>query len=195
MTAGAVATTTNVEALLRARQLRRAGVILPDPDQDGTSSATGDRAPRRGGQQRLYQPDEAGWTDRDAEVHRRRHEDGVVLHAPRRMYIVGDAVGGGCRCRARIRSEDGRQAGERGFLEARSRIPQRRGRGRHGDCLRDGHGAQQAVQGAGGPTLVVSDSALSAPNRITWDAANKRFIIIALRRCALAARLGAGRRR
>jgi hypothetical protein len=41
----------------------------------------------------------------------------------------------------------------------------------------------------------VSDSALSAPNRITWDAANKRFIIIALRRCALAARLGAGRRR
>ena len=30
----------------------------------------------------------------------------------------------------------------------------------------------------GGPTLVVVDSALGAPNGITWDAANKRFIIV-----------------
>ena len=30
----------------------------------------------------------------------------------------------------------------------------------------------------GGPTLVVADSALGAPNGITWDAANRRFIIV-----------------
>ena len=34
------------------------------------------------------------------------------------------------------------------------------------------------VQGEGGPTLVVSDSALGSPNGITWDAANKRMIIV-----------------
>jgi sugar lactone lactonase YvrE len=34
------------------------------------------------------------------------------------------------------------------------------------------------VQGEGGPTLVVNDSTLGAPNGITWDAANNRFIIV-----------------
>jgi sugar lactone lactonase YvrE len=34
------------------------------------------------------------------------------------------------------------------------------------------------VQGANGPTVVVSDSALGSPNGITWDASNNRFIIV-----------------
>ena len=34
------------------------------------------------------------------------------------------------------------------------------------------------VQGQGGPTVVLADSALGAPNGITWDAANNRFIIV-----------------
>ena len=39
-------------------------------------------------------------------------------------------------------------------------------------------GRNKLYKVTGGPTLVVADSVLGAPNGITWDAANNRFIIV-----------------
>jgi hypothetical protein len=107
--------------------------------------------------------------------------NGVVLHAPRGMYIVGDtlwvadadAVRGFSRhTGAKLATVDFSTL-DRGFLN---------------DVAADATGTVYVtdtgrnklykVQGANGPTLVVSDSALGAPNGITWDAANNRFIIV-----------------
>jgi hypothetical protein len=105
----------------------------------------------------------------------------VVLHAPRGMYIVGDTLwvadadavrGFDKRTGDRIANIDF-SAFDRGFLN---------------DVAADATGTVYVtdtgrnkvykVQGEGGPTLVVSDSTLGAPNGITWDAANNRFIIV-----------------
>jgi sugar lactone lactonase YvrE len=107
--------------------------------------------------------------------------NGVVLHAPRGMYIVGDTlwVADADAVRAFSRRTGEKLANvdfsalDRGFLN---------------DVAADATGTVYVtdtgrnklykVQGANGPTLVVSDSALGAPNGITWDAANNRFIIV-----------------
>jgi hypothetical protein len=107
--------------------------------------------------------------------------NGVVLHAPRGMYIVGDTlwVADADAVRAFSRHSGAKLATvdfstlDRGFLN---------------DVAADATGTVYVtdtgrnklykVQGANGPTLVVSDSALGSPNGITWDAANNQFIIV-----------------
>ena len=107
--------------------------------------------------------------------------NGVVLHAPRGMYIVGDTLwvadadavrGFNKRTGEKVANVDF-SAFDRGFLN---------------DVAADATGTVYVtdtgrnklykVQGEGGPTLVVSDGTLGAPNGITWDAANNRFIIV-----------------
>jgi hypothetical protein len=105
----------------------------------------------------------------------------VVLHAPRGMYIVGDtlwvadadAVRGFNRRTGEKLANVDFSAFDRGFLN---------------DVAADATGTVYVtdtgknklykVQGANGPTVVVSDSALGSPNGITWDASNNRFIIV-----------------
>jgi len=105
----------------------------------------------------------------------------VVLHAPRGMYIVGDTLwvadadavrGFNRRTGDKLANVDF-SALDRGFLN---------------DVAADATGTVYVtdtgrnklykVQGDGGPSLVVSDSALGSPNGITWDAAHNRFIIV-----------------
>lgn len=105
----------------------------------------------------------------------------VVLHAPRGMYIVGDTLwvadadavrGFNRRTGERVANVDF-SAFDRGFLN---------------DVAADATGTVYVtdtgrnklykVQGQGGPTLVVSDSALGSPNGITWDAVNRRMIVV-----------------
>ena len=105
----------------------------------------------------------------------------VVLHAPRGMYIVGDTLwvadadavrGFNRRTGEKVANYDF-SGFDRGFLN---------------DLAADATGTVYItdtgknklykVQGQGGPTVVVSDSALGSPNGITWDAANNRFIIV-----------------
>jgi SMP-30/Gluconolactonase/LRE-like region len=105
----------------------------------------------------------------------------VVLHAPRGMYIVGDTLwvadadavrGFNRRTGEKVANYDF-SGFDRGFLN---------------DVAADATGTVYVtdtgrnklykVQGQGGPTVVVADSALGAPNGITWDAANNRFIIV-----------------
>jgi sugar lactone lactonase YvrE len=107
--------------------------------------------------------------------------NGVVLHAPRGMYVVGDTLwvadadavrGFNRRTGAKLANVDF-SAFDRGFLN---------------DVAADATGTVYVtdtgknklykVQGANGPTVVVSDSALGSPNGITWDASNNRFIIV-----------------
>jgi sugar lactone lactonase YvrE len=105
----------------------------------------------------------------------------VVLHAPRGMYIVGDTLwvadadavrGFNRRTGDKVANVDF-SGFDRGFLN---------------DVAADATGTVYVtdtgrnklykVQGQGGPTVVVADSVLGAPNGITWDAANNRFIIV-----------------
>jgi hypothetical protein len=104
---------------------------------------------------------------------------GVTLHSPRGMYIVGDTLwaadfdavrGFDRRTGAPLASVDFSSL-DRGFLN---------------DIAADATGAlyitdtgkNKLYRVRGGPTLVVSDSALGSPNGITWDAANARFLIL-----------------
>jgi hypothetical protein len=105
----------------------------------------------------------------------------VVLHAPRGMYIVGDTLwvadadavrGFNRRTGDKVANYDF-SGFDRGFLN---------------DVAADATGTVYVtdtgrnklykVQGQGGPTVVMADSVLGAPNGITWDAANNRFIIV-----------------
>jgi hypothetical protein len=105
--------------------------------------------------------------------------NGVTLHSPRGMYIVGDTLwaadfdavrGFDRRTGAPLASVDFSGV-ERSFLN---------------DIAADATGAlyvtdtgkNKLYRVRGGPTLVVSDSALGSPNGITWDAANRRFLIL-----------------
>lgn len=104
---------------------------------------------------------------------------GVMLHAPRGMTIVGDtlwvadadAVRGFHRRTGALLAIVDFSALDRGFLN---------------DVAADADGAvyvtdtgrNKIYRVRGGPTLVVSDSLLGAPNGITWDAANRRFLVV-----------------
>ena len=164
----------------------RTGFVAPeavryDPDQDvyfvgnwGTGSASA--------------TDNNGYISRmkpDGQIENMRFIAGgtnhVVLHAPRGMYIVGDtlwvadadAVRGFNRKTGDKLADIDFSGFDRGFLN---------------DVAADASGTLYItdtgrnklykVQGAGGPTVVVADSALGSPNGITWDAANNRFIIV-----------------
>ena len=105
--------------------------------------------------------------------------NGVTLHAPRGMYIVGDtlwvadvnAVRGFHRRTGALLASVDFTAVAPGFLN---------------DVAADADGAiyvtdtprNRVYRVHGGPTLVVSDTTLGSPNGITWDAANRRFLIL-----------------
>ena len=162
----------------------RDGFVAPeavryDPDQDvyfvanwGTGSASA--------------TDNNGYISRmkpDGQIENMRFIAGganrVVLHAPRGMYIVGDtlwvadadAVRGFHRKTGEKLANVDFSALDRGFLN---------------DVAADATGAvyvtdtgrNKLYKVTGGPTLVVSDSVLGAPNGITWDGANNRFIVV-----------------
>ena len=162
----------------------RDGFVAPeavryDPDQDvyfvanwGTGSASA--------------TDNNGYISRmkpDGQIESMRFiaggSGGVVLHAPRGMFIVGDTlwVADADAVRGFDRKTGAKLANvdfsglERGFLN---------------DVAADATGAvyvtdtgrNKLYKVTGGPTLVVSDSVLGAPNGITWDGANNRFIIV-----------------
>ncbi len=181
-TAGsAVATTTNVKPFFVRDGFVAPEAVRYDPDQDvyfvgnwGTGSASA--------------TDNNGYISRmrpDGQIETLKFiaggTNGVVLHAPRGMYIVGDTlwVADADAVRGFDRKTGAKLANvdfsglDRGFLN---------------DVAADATGTVYVtdtgrnklykVQGEGGPTLVVSDSALGSPNGITWDAANKRFIIV-----------------
>ncbi len=181
-TAGsAVAATTNVKPFFVRDGFVAPEAVRYDPDQDvyfvgnwGTGSASA--------------TDNNGYISRmrpDGQIETLKFiaggTNGVVLHAPRGMYIVGDTlwVADADAVRGFDRKTGAKLANvdfsglDRGFLN---------------DVAADATGTVYVtdtgrnklykVQGEGGPTLVVSDSALGSPNGITWDAANKRFIIV-----------------
>jgi sugar lactone lactonase YvrE len=105
--------------------------------------------------------------------------NGVVLHAPRGMYIVGDTlwVADADAVRAFDRKTGAKLASvdfssiDRGFLNDVAADAT-------GTIYVTDTGRNKLYKVQGGPTLVVADSGLGAPNGITWDAGNKRFIIV-----------------
>jgi hypothetical protein len=151
-----------------------------DPDQDVyfVASWGSDRNPGRA--------DNDGFISRmrpDGTVENLRFiaggSSGVTLHSPRGMYIVGDtlwaadfdAVRGFDRRTGKALATVDFSSIDRGFLN---------------DLAADATGAiyvtdtgrNKLYRVRGGPTLVVSDTALGAPNGITWDARNGRFLIL-----------------
>jgi len=164
----------------------RDGFVAPeavryDPDQDVYFVGNWGRGP-------ASETDNNGYISRmkpDGQIETLKFIAGgtnhVVLHAPRGMYIVGDTLwvadadavrGFNRRTGERVANVDF-SGFDRGFLN---------------DVAADATGTVYVtdtgrnklykVQGAGGPTVVVADSMLGAPNGITWDAANNRFIIV-----------------
>jgi sugar lactone lactonase YvrE len=162
----------------------RDGFVAPeavryDPDQDvyfvaswGTGSASA--------------TDNNGYISRmkpDGQIESMRFiaggANGVVLHAPRGMYIVGDTLwvadadavrGFDRKTGAKLANVDF-SALDRGFLNDVAADAT-------GTVYVTDTGRNKLYKVTGGPTLVVSDSVLGAPNGITWDAANSRFIVV-----------------
>ena len=162
----------------------RTGFVAPeavryDPDQDvyfvsnwGTGSASA--------------TDNNGFISRmkpDGQIENLRFIAGgsnrVVLHAPRGMYIVGDTLwvadanavrGFHRRTGEKLANVDFSEL-DRGFLNDVAADAS-------GTVYVTDTGKNKLYKVTGGPTLVLSDSALGAPNGITWDAANNRFIIV-----------------
>jgi sugar lactone lactonase YvrE len=162
----------------------RDGFVAPeavryDPDQDvyfvaswGTGSASA--------------TDNNGYISRmkpDGQIESMRFiaggANGVVLHAPRGMYIVGDTLwvadadavrGFHRKTGAKLANVDF-SALDRGFLNDVAADAT-------GTVYVTDTGRNKLYRVTGGPTLVVADSVLGAPNGITWDAANNRFIIV-----------------
>ena len=162
----------------------RTGFVAPeavryDPDQDvyfvgnwGTGSASA--------------TDNNGYISRmkpDGQIETMRFiaggTNGVVLHAPRGMFIVGDTLwvadadavrGFHRRSGAKLVNVDFSGL-DRGFLNDVAADAT-------GTVYVTDTGRNKLYKVQGGPTLVVSDSVLGAPNGITWDAANNRFIIV-----------------
>jgi DNA-binding beta-propeller fold protein YncE len=137
-------------------------------------------------------PGSAGATDNTGDISRMKPDgqietlkfivggtNHVVLHSPRGMYIVGDtlwvadadAVRGFDRhTGAKLASIDFSGL-DRGFLNDVAADAT-------GTVYVTDTGRNKLYKVQGGPTLVLADSALGAPNGITWDAANNRFIIV-----------------
>jgi len=162
----------------------RTGFVAPeavryDPDQDvyfvsnwGTGSASA--------------TDNNGFISRmkpDGQIENLRFIAGgsnrVVLHAPRGMYIVGDTLwvadadavrGFDRRTGQKLANVDFSEL-DRGFLNDVAADAS-------GTVYVTDTGRNKLYKVTGGPTLVVSDSVLGAPNGITWDAANNRFIVV-----------------
>ena len=105
--------------------------------------------------------------------------NGVTLHAPRGMYIVGDTLwvadadavrGFHRRTGALLASVDFTPVNP-GFLNDVAA-------GADGAIYVTDTPRNRVYRVRGGPTLVVSDTTLGLPNGITWDAENRRFLIL-----------------
>jgi sugar lactone lactonase YvrE len=179
-TAGAAAAaTTNVKPFFVRDGFVAPEAVRYDPDQDvyfvgnwgpGAASAT----------------DDNGYISRmkpDGQIETLKFiaggTNGVVLHAPRGMYIVGDMLwvadvdavrGFDRKTGAKLASVDFSSL-DRGFLNDVAADAT-------GTVYVTDTGKNKLYKVQGGPTLVLADSALGAPNGITWDAANRRFIIV-----------------
>jgi sugar lactone lactonase YvrE len=176
---GAVATTTHVKPFFVRDGFVAPEAVRYDPDQDvyfvgnwgpGPASAT----------------DDNGYISRmkpDGQIETMKFiaggVNGVVLHAPRGMYIVGDTLwvadadavrGFDRKTGAKLANVDF-SALDRGFLNDVAADAT-------GTVYVTDTGKNKLYKVQGGPTLVLADSALGAPNGITWDAANRRFIIV-----------------
>lgn len=162
----------------------RDGFVAPeavryDPDQDvyfvgnwGTGSASA--------------TDNNGYISRmkpDGQIENLRFiaggANGVTLHAPRGMFIVGDTLwvadadavrGFDRKTGAKVANVDFSGL-DRGFLNDVAADAS-------GTVYVTDTGRNKLYKVTGGPTLVVSDSVLGSPNGITWDGANNRFIIV-----------------
>jgi hypothetical protein len=188
--AGPPAAATATDAASSATAIKpwfvRDGFVAPeavryDPDQDVYFVGNWGRGP-------ASDTDNNGYISRmkpDGQIETLKFIAGgtnhVVLHAPRGMYIVGDTlwVADADAVRGFNRHTGDKVANydfsgfDRGFLN---------------DVAADATGTVYVtdtgrnklykVQGQGGPTVVLADSVLGAPNGITWDAANNRFIIV-----------------
>jgi hypothetical protein len=188
--AGPPAAATATDAATSATAIKpwfvRDGFVAPeavryDPDQDVYFVGNWGRGP-------ASDTDNNGYISRmkpDGQIETLKFIAGgtnhVVLHAPRGMYIVGDTlwVADADAVRGFNRHTGDKVANydfsgfDRGFLN---------------DVAADATGTVYVtdtgrnklykVQGQGGPTVVLADSVLGAPNGITWDAANNRFIIV-----------------
>ena len=188
--AGPPAAATATDAASSATAIKpwfvRDGFVAPeavryDPDQDVYFVGNWGRGP-------ASDTDNNGYISRmkpDGQIETLKFIAGgtnhVVLHAPRGMYIVGDTLwvadadavrGFNRRTGDKVANYDF-SGFDRGFLN---------------DVAADATGTVYVtdtgrnklykVQGQGGPTVVLADSVLGAPNGITWDAANNRFIIV-----------------
>jgi sugar lactone lactonase YvrE len=104
---------------------------------------------------------------------------GVTLHSPRGMYIVGDtlwaadfdAVRGFDRRTGKPLATVDFSNLDNGFLNDVAADAT-------GTLYVTDTGRNKLYRVQGGPTLMVSDTALGAPNGITWDARNRRFLIL-----------------
>jgi sugar lactone lactonase YvrE len=104
---------------------------------------------------------------------------GVTLHSPRGMYIVGDtlwaadfdAVRGFDRRTGKLLATVDFSKLDNGFLNDVAADAT-------GTIYVTDTGRNKVYRVQGGPTVVVSDSALAGPNGITWDASNRRFLIV-----------------
>ena len=177
--AGDAVATTNVKPFFVRDGFVAPEAVRYDPDQDvyfvgnwgpGPSSAT----------------DNNGYISRmkpDGQIETMKFiaggTNGVVLHAPRGMYIVGDTLwvadadavrGFNRKTGAKLANVDFSGL-DRGFLNDVAADAT-------GTVYVTDTGKNKLYKVQGGPTLVVADSALGAPNGITWDAANRRFIIV-----------------
>ena len=106
-------------------------------------------------------------------------KNGVTLHAPRGMYIVGDtlwvadedAVRGFNRHTGAALATADFSAYKRGFLNDVAAGPD-------GEYVTD-TGTNTIDRIAGGRiTVALQDKTLGGPNGITWDASNRRFIVV-----------------
>jgi sugar lactone lactonase YvrE len=179
MAGSAVATTTNVKPFFVRDGFVAPEAVRYDPEQDvyfvgnwgpGAASAT----------------DNNGYISRmkpDGQIETMKFiaggTNGVVLHAPRGMYIVGDTLwvadadavrGFDRKTGAKLANVDF-SALDRGFLNDVAADAT-------GTVYVTDTGKNKLYKVQGGPTLVLADSALGAPNGITWDAGNRRFIIV-----------------
>jgi sugar lactone lactonase YvrE len=176
---GAVATTTNVKPFFVRDGFVAPEAVRYDPDQDVYFVGN-------------WGPGPASATDNNGYISRMRPDgqietlkfiaggtNGVVLHAPRGMYIVGDTLwvadadavrGFDRKTGAKLANVDF-SALDRGFLNDVAADAT-------GTVYVTDTGKNKLYKVQGGPTVVLADSALGAPNGITWDGGNRRFIIV-----------------
>ncbi len=104
---------------------------------------------------------------------------GVTLHGPRGMTIVGDTLwvadadavrGFDRRTGAPLATVDFSTA-EVGFLNDVAA-------GADGAVYVTDTGRNRVYAVRGGPTVAIADTALGSPNGITWDGANRRFLVV-----------------